>query len=97
MLLRSSLVKIARRNCHHFTPDNPLPRTVLRSIPDSLSKQNELMNTVQKQQQEIRELNNKLAKLSTNMHERMQQMDDDIRLGYSLSCILVVFSVAMRS
>jgi hypothetical protein len=63
---------------------NPLPSTAV-------------INTVQKQQQEIIELNNKLAKLSTNMHERMQQMDDDIRLGYSLSCLLVVLSVAMRT
>ena len=87
MLLRSSLVKIASRNCHHFTPSpipNHLPRTAL-------------MNTVQKQQKEIRELNHRLAKLSTDMHTRMQQMEDDMKLGYSLSCLLVVFSVAMRS
>jgi hypothetical protein len=55
------------------------------------------MNTVQKQQKEIRELNHRLAKLSTDMHTRMQQMEDDMKLGYSLSCLLVVFSVAMRS
>jgi len=87
MLMRSSLVKIASRNCHHFTPSpipSPLPRLAL-------------MNTVQKQQKEIRELNYRLAKLSTEMHKRMHQMDDDIRLGYSLSCLLVVFSVAIRS
>ena len=87
MLMRSSLVKIASRNCHHFTPSpiqNPLPQLALAT-------------TVQKQQKEIRDLNHRLAKLSTEMHKRMHQMDDDIRLGYSLSCLLVVFSVAIRS
>jgi hypothetical protein len=52
---------------------------------------------MQKQQKEISELNNRLAKLSTDMHTRMQQMEDDMKLGYSLSCLLVVFSVAMRT
>jgi hypothetical protein len=97
MLLRSSLVKIARRNCHHFTPDNPLPRTVLRSIPDTFGKRKELMNTVQKQQKEIKELNNKLTKLTEDTVEQIEHIKDDMRLGYSLSCLLVVFSVAIRT
>jgi len=100
--MRSSLVKIARRNCHHFTPDLRSPKDVVPLQFSGEKMHNPLpstavINTVQKQQQEIIELNNKLAKLSTNMHERMQQMDDDIRLGYSLSCLLVVLSVAMRT
>jgi peptidoglycan hydrolase CwlO-like protein len=51
---------------------------------------------VQKQQKEIRELNDRLTKLTENIDERMEVLNDDIRLGYSLSCLLVVFSVAMR-
>jgi len=104
MLLRSSLVKIARRNCHHFTPDNTLPRTALRSIPDTFGKRTdtfgkrkELMNTVQKQQWEIKELNNKLTKLSTDTDEVIEHIKSEMQLGYSLSCLLVVLTVAMRT
>ncbi len=102
MLMRSSLVKIARRNCHHFTPNLRSPANVVNTQFSGETKHNPLprtalINTVQKQQKEIIELNNRLAKLSTNMHTRMQQMEDDMKLGYSLSCLLVVFSVAMRS
>jgi hypothetical protein len=52
---------------------------------------------VQKQQKEIIELNNKLTKLSTDIDEQMEVIKNDMQLGYSLSCLLVVFSVAMRS
>ena len=101
MLLRSSLVKIARRNCHHFTPDNPLHRTALKSIPDkrtdTFGKRKELMNTVQKQQWEIKELNNKLTKLSTDTDEQIEHIKSEMQLGYSLSCLLVVLTVALRT
>ena len=108
MLLRSSLVKIARRNCHHFTPDNTLPRTALRSIPDkrtdtfgkrtdTFGKRKELLNTVQKQQWEIKELNNKLTKLSEDTDEQIEHIKSEMQLGYSLSCLLVVLTVAMRT
>jgi len=107
MLLRSSLVKIARRNCHHFTPDLRSPENVVNQQVSgetkSLTKMHNhlprtaLTNTVQKQQKEIRELNNKLAKLSTDIDEQMEVIKNDMQLGYSLSCLLVVFSVAMRS
>jgi hypothetical protein len=84
--MRISFVKLARRNCHHFTP-SPIPNPVHSTA---------LINTVQKQQKEIRELNDRLTKLTENIDERMEVLNDDIRLGYSLSCLLVVFSVAMR-
>lgn len=99
MLLRSSLVKIARRNCHHFTPalHETLPQQALLSIPDTFGKRKELMNTVQKQQWEIKELNNKLTKLSTDTDEQIEHIKSEMQLGYSLSCLLVVLSVAMRT
>jgi uncharacterized FlaG/YvyC family protein len=102
MLLRSSLVKIARRNCHHFTPDLRSPENVVNPQFSGETKHNHLprsalTNTVQKQQKEIKELNNRLAKLSTDIDEQMEVIKNDMQLGYSLSCLLVVFSVAMRS
>jgi uncharacterized FlaG/YvyC family protein len=102
MLLRSSLVKIARRNCHHFTPDLRTPENVANPQVSGETKSNHLprsalTNTVQKQQKEIRELNNKLTTLSTDIDEQMEVIKNDMKLGYSLSCLLVVLTVAMRS
>ena len=89
MVVRTVL-SIVRRNCHNFTP-SPIPK------PLSLRNVNALINTVQKQQTDIRELNNRLAKLSTNMHQRLPELKYYTSLTFSISCILVIFTVSIRT